>query len=393
MILDADLGARQYIQSLVTGHFEVVGTASDSEEGLRLAKECKPDIILADIDLPQTGGIEFTRTLTQALPLTAIVLLSARQEMALVRQAMTVGARDFLKRPIDPEELLAALRRVAGQLASKRRLLRDTDLPPGAGIWAFTSPCGGVGQTTLLLSMAYEIVSRGHSVVVVDLDLAFGCVAFYLGLHPQSPNLSGLVYRDHTNNEIVEQHLKLHENGIKALVGPAEVLSGHGIQPSRVVPAVLGLERFYDYVLLDLPQGLPEGYVDLLDAARYLMVPASWTIGSMKKIRQYLHVLMQLDYEADRVHPLISGDPEDNAMIEQFRLLVETAGAHRPFHFPRARSVAEDAILAGEPASQKFPDSMYARTVREFLDRLLGSDKKGVHPGRRTIFHRIFGKG
>src|SRR5215208_958145 len=55
---------------------EVVGTASTGREGVDLAKEMQPDIILMDINMPDMDGISATELITKAVPRTAVVMMS-----------------------------------------------------------------------------------------------------------------------------------------------------------------------------------------------------------------------------------------------------------------------------------------------------------------------------
>ncbi len=95
-------------------------------EALTLAAQCPDfDLILLDLHMPDGHGLDGLGTLRRAFPATAVVLLSAVSSPDLVDEARAKGAQGFISKAIDPEEMLAAVRRVlAGELLfpeTKRR--------------------------------------------------------------------------------------------------------------------------------------------------------------------------------------------------------------------------------------------------------------------------------
>jgi DNA-binding NarL/FixJ family response regulator len=90
---------------------EVVGEASDGEEGVRLARELRPMVVLMDVSMPGISGIEATQQIKAALPGTRVIGLSMH-DMDGTREAMLrAGADDYLTKDGPPEHLLASIRR------------------------------------------------------------------------------------------------------------------------------------------------------------------------------------------------------------------------------------------------------------------------------------------
>src|SRR5260221_14732614 len=91
---------------------EFVGTGSSGSDGLELAKEIVPDVILMDINMPDMDGIAATEAISKSVPQASVVMMSVQSEADYLRRAMLVGARDFLTKPISGEELYATIRSV-----------------------------------------------------------------------------------------------------------------------------------------------------------------------------------------------------------------------------------------------------------------------------------------
>jgi DNA-binding NarL/FixJ family response regulator len=94
---------------------EVVGEANDGEEAIRLAAQLVPDVVLMDIRMPGTDGLEATRRILQdaRLDRVRIVILTTFDVDEYVFEALRVGASGFLVKDTDPGELVHGVRAVA----------------------------------------------------------------------------------------------------------------------------------------------------------------------------------------------------------------------------------------------------------------------------------------
>ncbi|MFJ2788576.1 MULTISPECIES: response regulator [unclassified Streptomyces] len=109
---------------------EPVGEAADGETAVRLARELRPDVVLMDVRMPGTDGIEATRRTVRETPGTRVLVLTTFDLDAYAFEALRAGASGFLLKNTRPEELLTAIRDVArGDAALSprvtRRLLQD----------------------------------------------------------------------------------------------------------------------------------------------------------------------------------------------------------------------------------------------------------------------------
>ena len=96
---------------------EVIGEASDGPAALREAQLLRPDVVVMDIQMPGMDGVEATRRLCAALPEVAVLVLTMFEDDETVLAAVRAGARGYLLKGADQQEILAAIRSVtAGQL-------------------------------------------------------------------------------------------------------------------------------------------------------------------------------------------------------------------------------------------------------------------------------------
>ena len=95
---------------------EVVGTACDGAEAIRLAEEHRPDVVLMDLRMPGTDGIAATADLRQRLPSTRVLVLTTYADEDAIVPALQAGARGYLTKDASAEQIEAAIRAVhAGQ--------------------------------------------------------------------------------------------------------------------------------------------------------------------------------------------------------------------------------------------------------------------------------------
>jgi DNA-binding NarL/FixJ family response regulator len=91
---------------------EVVGEATSGDEVVSLAHQMQPDVILMDIQMPGINGIEATRRITQANTATHILIITMFEDDASVFTAMRAGARGYILKDAQKDDLLRAIRAV-----------------------------------------------------------------------------------------------------------------------------------------------------------------------------------------------------------------------------------------------------------------------------------------
>ncbi|WP_036328367.1 response regulator transcription factor [Microbispora sp. ATCC PTA-5024] len=120
---------------------EVVGSAADGEAAVRLVAESRPDVVLMDLRMPRMDGVEATRRIRAEHPDTQVVVLTTYSDDESVFAALRAGARGFLTKDADAEEIARAVRAVMngdarldpgvqGRLLRTVTALPEPEVPP-----------------------------------------------------------------------------------------------------------------------------------------------------------------------------------------------------------------------------------------------------------------------
>jgi EAL domain-containing protein (putative c-di-GMP-specific phosphodiesterase class I)/CheY-like chemotaxis protein len=115
LLADDEPGLRIALGELLSHveQVELIGTAADAEEAIRIAEAGRPDVALIDVRMPEGGGPHAARGITRVSPATRVIALSAYEDRANVLEMLRAGAVGYLVKGTAAEELVAGIQRVA----------------------------------------------------------------------------------------------------------------------------------------------------------------------------------------------------------------------------------------------------------------------------------------
>lgn len=290
----------------------VLGTARTGREGIDLAKELRPDVILMDINMPDMDGISATEIIRKEIPFAQIVIISVQGDSNYMRRAMLAGARDFLTKPPMVDELVSAIRR-AGAMAKDERKKMDARYPSKAGgrrqggeygtqaltmgkIIVVYSPKGGVGCTTVATNLAVTLHNDETPTVLVDANLQFGDVAVMLNERGKN-SIADLAPRaDDLDTEVIEDVLITHTmSGIRVLVAPSRPEHADSVSSEAFSKILKYLRRLYSYVVVDTSSTLTDAVLTALDVCDVVVLLATQDIPSINNARLFLDLVDVLE--------------------------------------------------------------------------------------------------
>lgn len=93
--------------------FEIVGEASDGLEGVKRAKQLRPDVVLMDLNMAGLSGLEAMQLIVEDMPEVAVLMLTVSEEAEDLSTALKNGARGYLLKNIEADYLTQAIKRAA----------------------------------------------------------------------------------------------------------------------------------------------------------------------------------------------------------------------------------------------------------------------------------------
>jgi pilus assembly protein CpaE len=316
VIIDDIAETRENLIKLL--HFEndveVVGGAQTGREGIELAKDTKPDVIIMDINMPDIDGITATETIRRALPFTQIVILSVQGDPNYMRRAMLAGARDFLTKPPTVDELTSAVRR-AGKIAIEEREKAPTQTQllggkAGIGLAGVSlgkiitvySPKGGVGCTTIATNIGMTLHNAETPTVLVDGKLQYGDITVFLNEQAKN-SIADLAPRaDDLDPDIVDEVLLSHNaSGVRVLAAPSRPEYAEDITGEQFAKVLLYLKKIFSYVIVDCPSSLNDVVLAILDTSDLIVLLTTQEIPSIKNARLFLEISDVLNIERERI--------------------------------------------------------------------------------------------
>ncbi len=123
LLLEDESSVRNRLKRILSEEGWTVLTASDGEEGMSIFKEQKVDIVLADYRMPKKNGLELLQDINKLTDDCEVIIFSGYGDENIVTQLIRAGANNFLKKPIDLDQLLNAVQKAWQKLLLRRSLV------------------------------------------------------------------------------------------------------------------------------------------------------------------------------------------------------------------------------------------------------------------------------
>ena len=248
------------------------------------------------------------------------MILSVQNDSNYMRKAMLAGARDFLTKPPDLDELISAINR-AGEMAheEKKKAANTLAAVQASGgistssgmifparykgrIVVIYGPKGGTGSTSITTNLAVALHTPEKPVVVVDARLQFGDLSFFFNVQTRN-NLADVASRaDELDPDFMEDVLLEHnETGIRILAAPPRPEQAEAVTGDQFSKVVRFLKNMFAYVLIDTNSSLDDITLTALDEADLISVVTTQDIPSIKNVRLFLDLMIALGYPKEKV--------------------------------------------------------------------------------------------
>ena len=194
LLADDHVTVRHGLRLLIEGERDmtVVGEASDGAAAVKLAVECRPDVVVMDVSMPGVNGLVATRMLKKVLPGAAVVMLTRHADDAYLQELLRAGASGYVLKQSPPAELLQAIR----STATANGKYVDSSLIPRVTARFVGEKIGGTsGTITEREAEVLRLIACGYSnkEIASQLDLSVKTVEAHKANAMRKLDLSGRI--------------------------------------------------------------------------------------------------------------------------------------------------------------------------------------------------------
>jgi len=184
LVVDDDQASARTLQLHLRaeGHDTVI--AHDAEAGLAAATELAPELVILDIRMPGRSGLEVLPEFKALQPAPHVIMITAFHDMDTTIEAMQRGAEDYIHKPLDIDELDAALERILG-------LGRADNLVPTSDVTAGRFEMVGRSRAMKDVFKTIGLVARSKTTVLITGESGTGKELVARGIHNASDNANG----------------------------------------------------------------------------------------------------------------------------------------------------------------------------------------------------------
>jgi len=253
--------------------------AETIEEAARRPELEHAAVIVVDIDSRRRESLLALQGLVArtggAVP---VIVLTESFDDALARWFLQIRVSDFLRKPVEPKEVLRAC----------IRALRAADsLPEEQGrILSFIGAAGGVGVTTLAIESAMLLVKAGgreaDSTCLVDLDVQSGVCADYLDLDPRLDLDEIGPFPERLDSQLLDVMLAQHASGLAVLAARGRAAQRTPLEPGVVVRMLDLVSSRFDNVVIDLPRTWEPWTDQVLMGSNRVFVVTDMTVPGLR---------------------------------------------------------------------------------------------------------------
>ena len=386
--VDPDLGSRAETKRAVQlAHFSVVGEGGYGVEAVTVAKERSSDVFLVAVEEPVALALQTIESLADAAPGVPTIVYSSLADAQSVRRAMVAGARDYLVKPVKPEDLSRAVYGVLEQ-EEKKRLRADgltSEVAARGTVITVFGAKGGIGKTTISTNLAVTLAKMtGANVCLLDMDTRFGDVAIMMDVAVEASIADVARKIDDIDRDKIRDYLVKHYSGVSILPAPLHPTEWRNMTPQHIERIVELLAQTHDYVVIDTPGTFNELIAATLELANLILLVTSMDIASIKDTALALEMLRAAGVSEDKVKLMINHSTAANSLREEDVSRVLEYDVF--WRIPHDLSVSSSTQL-GQPIVVAKPYARVSRSIIELAHVLTGTRQE-----KRGFLDRVLGR-
>src|SRR3954447_23186610 len=329
--------------------------------------QTNPDVGFVALDSNPDKALELVESLAKSAPSCDLLVTSLSTDGNLILRTMRAGAKEFLTQPLKPEDLAAALQRVARQRGGTAGGSNR-----GCSIIAVAGATGGVGTTSLAVNLGCSLAANeANTVVLLDLDLCLGDADVFLDTIPEytiSDVAQNIARLDLT---LLKRSLTKHDTGLYLLPRPVQLEDARNITTDELSRVLALLKASFTHVIIDTSKGFTPLDMHALAEADQVLLVTQLDLPCLRNVVRLVMSFKESGKFDDRVKIIVNRVGYDNGQIS-LKKAQETIGREIFWQIPNEYRVMVEVRNNGVPLVQQAPKAAITQSINQLAVALSG---------------------
>jgi pilus assembly protein CpaE len=337
-----------------------------------------PNLCLLEISEPYEKGLSLIADILRTDAKLPIVVVLSNNDPELVLRCLRQGASDFLIQPFAPDQVEAALQKIARQQPSRLKT-------PGR-VYCIMPAKGGCGASTIASNLAYQLKRGDKRILLADLDPLAGTLSFLLKIK-SSYSFMDVLARAQDIDADLWKAVVTARHGVDVLLSP-EVMT-EGMSDLKDARGIIEYARHtYDLVVLDMGGAYGEWNLSQAQLADEILLVTTNELTSLQSVQRVIGYLEANNIPRYKLRLVVNRYDRHTGLSKD---VIGTALHTEIFHIlPADYEAIQKSLMEGKPLA---PNTSFGKSMIGLVDRLAGSSeaqsKKGSSlSGLLSLFSR-----
>lgn len=350
-----------------------------------LLQEQELNLIFFHLDPDPAAVIDVIDQVSTRYPSIALIAVSHQTAPDAILAPMRAGCDQFVCEPINPDDLAAAVSRVA-----RRRLLHHAK----SQCICVTGASGGMGATSIACNLALELGQLTNATcALLDLNLQFGDAALNFDVEPKYTlfDIAGSVHE--MDRTVLNEAVTSLPCNVALLSRPEAIEQSTAITADVVHRVVELLNASYANVVVDLPHRLDECILAALGQADVILLVCQLMIPSIRNTKRYYDALLNLGIPDDRIRVVVNRTTKSAGRISE-SAAEDTVRKPIFARVPNDYEFVARSLDFGRPIAALDRDNPVRKAIREMAHKLanVAPEADAAEAPRKGLLGRLLSK-
>jgi pilus assembly protein CpaE len=361
----------------------VLLASDDPEQVFTETARLRPSSVIVNLAHLGEPGLKLVQRLCSEFTSTAVICASRDSSPDLILRSMRAGARDFIRLPINEDELATVIERT-NEFATEH--FQDEPAKRGRAIAVFSSK-GGCGVSLIATNLA---MLQQTPTVLLDLNLQSGDLELMLGVRPKFSLADIVENRDRLDESLLQRYLTQRSKNVSLLAAPLKAESAEDIEPRHIYEVMELLRQRFDTLIIDTPHSFDAVTISALDHADQILMVLTLEIHAIRSTRRALEIFDRLGYPRKKIR-LVVNRWSKNVELDQ-KQVEDFLGERVVGYVQSDYRAAVNSINLGQPLVESAPTSKVVADLKNISAKLFeGKIEQTTAPaGERRSFNSIF---